>query len=309
MDAVYIKMAAINDTEVTVENNIVESWKREQIELKKKLVTEDCVNWGDSTEDPFNNVNLIGGVDISFPKEDSDHACACLVVLTFPELEVVYEDLTMIHLTSPYVPEYLAFREVGFLVDAISRLGESKPELLPQVILVDGNGMLHPRGFGIACHLGVLTNIPTVGVAKTLFHVDGIERDSKHAEKIKNLLKTSGDSFPLLGSSGRTWGKALRSTQQACNPIYVSVGHKIGLETATSLTHACCLYRIPEPIRQADIRSREYLRQHYTEELKNCSCRTQNNDNDALTVIQNNEINQESLVDDASQAFDDLKLS
>lgn len=61
---------------------------REQIELKKKLVIEDCVKWGDSNEDPFNNLNLIGGVDISFPKEDSDHACTCLVVLTFPELEV-----------------------------------------------------------------------------------------------------------------------------------------------------------------------------------------------------------------------------
>jgi len=155
----------------------------------------------------------------------------------------------MVHLTSPYVPEYLAFREVGFLVDAISRLQRHKPELLPQVILVDGNGMLHPRGFGIACHLGVLTDIPTVGVAKTLFHVDGIERDSYHAEQIKNL-KTTGDSFPLQGSSGIIWGKALRSTQGSCNPIYVSVGHKIGLDTAVSLTHACCQYRIPEPIRQ-----------------------------------------------------------
>ncbi|XP_078347291.1 endonuclease V-like [Oculina patagonica] len=181
--------------------------------------------------------------------------------------------------------------------------------MLFKVILVDGNGMLHPRGFGIACHLGVLTDIPTVGVAKTLFHVDGIERDSKHADQIKNLLKTSGDCFPLLGSSGTTWGKALRSTQQACNPIYVSVGHKIGLETAVSLTHACCQYRIPEPIRQADIRSREYLRQHYTEELRNCSCRTQNNEENASTAEKDNEKTQENLVDDTCQTFTDLKLS
>lgn len=67
---------------------------REQIELKKKLVIEDCVKWGESNEDPFNNLNLIGGVDISFPKEDSDHACACLVVLTFPELEVGFTPFT-----------------------------------------------------------------------------------------------------------------------------------------------------------------------------------------------------------------------
>ncbi|KAJ7378297.1 hypothetical protein OS493_023544 [Desmophyllum pertusum] len=269
----------------TVENDIVETWKREQIELKKKLVSEDCVNWGVSTEEPFSNLNLIGGVDISFPKGDADHACACLVVLNFPELEVVYEDLSMVHLTSPYVPEYLAFREVGFLVDLISRLGKDKPELLPQVILVDGNGMLHPRGFGIACHLGVLTDIPTVGVAKTLFHVDGIERDSYHADQ------------------------ALRSTQQACNPIYVSVGHKIGLETAVSLTHACCQYRIPEPIRQADIRSREYLRQHYTKELNNCSCKMQSSDTDASTEDKDDQRNRGDLVDNTCQTFNDLKLS
>lgn len=266
-------MAEGHDRESLVEDAIVEKWKREQIELKKKLVCKDCIIWGESTSNPFSNLSLIGGVDISFVKDDPDHACACLVVLSFPELEVLYEDLTLVHLKLPYIPEFLAFREVGFLVEAVSKLKEVKPHLLPQIILVDGNGMLHPRGFGIACHLGVLTDIPTVGVAKTLFHVDGIKKDSKHADQIKNCLKSNGDSFSLIGDFGTIWGKALRSTQQSHNPIYISVGHKIGLETAVSLVHATCRFRIPEPIRQADIRSREYLRQHYPKELENCACR------------------------------------
>ncbi|KAK2557144.1 Endonuclease V [Acropora cervicornis] len=173
--------------------------------------------------------------------------------------KIVYEDLRMVHLTLPYVPEYLAFREVKFLVELISTMKKQKPNIFPQAILVDGNGMLHPRDFGIACHLGVVTDIPTVGVAKKLFHVDGIEHNSQHADQIRNELKVSGDSFPLQGSSGKIWGKALRSTQESVNPIYVSIGHKIGLETA------------------ADIKSREYLRQHYAEQLKSCSCRIKTN--------------------------------
>lgn len=303
---------ASNDSEESeqlVENEIVETWKREQIELKEKLVTDNCIKWGVSSDEPFSELNLIGGVDISFPKGDPDHACACLIVLSFPELKVVYEDLTMVHLSSPYVPEYLAFREVEFLVNCVSRLLTSKPELVPQVILVDGNGMLHPRGFGIACHLGVLTGIPTVGVAKTLFHVDGIQRDSQHADQIKNLLKTSGDSFPLQGSSGTIWGKALRSTDRSCNPIYVSVGHKIGLETAVRLTHACCQYRIPEPIRQADIRSREYLRQHYMEELKSCSCKKETTINNKISTVEKDQQgNGESHLEELQQSVDDINL-
>lgn len=261
-----------------LEEEEVETWKREQIELRKKVVTVDCVPWSKPERDrEFSALKLIGGVDISFPKGDTKHACACLVVLSFPELKIVYEDLRMVHLTFPYVREYLAFREVKFLVELISTMEKQKPNIFPQVILVDGNGMLHPRDFGIACHLGVVTDIPTVGVAKKLFHVDGIEHNSQHADQIRNELKVSGDSFPLQGSSGKIWGKALRSTQKSVNPIYVSIGHKIGLETAVKLTHACCHYRVPEPIRQADIKSREYLRQHYAEKLKSCSCRIKTN--------------------------------
>ncbi|KAL1273003.1 hypothetical protein QQF64_028865 [Cirrhinus molitorella] len=75
-----------------------------------------------------------------------------------------------------------------------------------------------------------------------------------------NALQKSGDSFPLATTSGRVLGKALRSSQSSIKPVYVSVGHRITLDTAVRLTHNCCLYRVPEPIRQADIRSREYLR-------------------------------------------------
>ncbi|XP_045425590.1 endonuclease V isoform X2 [Lemur catta] len=229
-------------------------WTREQARLKARVVDRDTEAW---QRDPaFSGLQRVGGVDVSFVKGDSASACASLVVLSYPELKVVYEESRMVSLTAPYVSGFLAFREVPFLVDAVRRLQAKEPGLMPQVILVDGNGVLHHRGFGVACHLGVLTGLPCIGVAKKLLHVDGLKNNALHKEKIQ-LLQAGGDSFPLTGSSGTVLGMALRSHDHSTKPLYISVGHKTGLQTAVRLTHRCCRFRIPEP---ADIRSREHVR-------------------------------------------------
>ncbi|XP_059003711.1 endonuclease V isoform X1 [Mustela lutreola] len=232
-------------------------WKREQARLKALVVVGDTEAW--QRDAALSGLRRVGGVDVSFVKGDGVRACASLVVLSYPELEVVYEDCCMVSLTAPYVSGFLAFREVPFLVDAVRRLREKEPRLVPQVLLVDGNGVLHHRGFGVACHLGVLTDLPCVGVAKKLLQVDGLENDAQHKEKIR-LLQAGGDSFPLVGGSGTVLGMALKSHDRSSRPLYVSVGHKISLEAAVRLTRGCCRFRIPEPVRQADIRSRDYIR-------------------------------------------------
>nr|KAF6286750.1 endonuclease V [Pipistrellus kuhlii] len=187
-------------------------WKREQALLKARVVDQDTEAW---QRDPaFAGLQRVGGVDVSFVKGDSVRACASLVVLSYPELEV---------------------------------------------LLVDGNGVLHPRGFGVACHLGVLTDLPCVGVAKKLLQVDGLEKDALHQDQIR-LLRAGGDSFPLTGRSGAVLGRALRSHDGSSKPLYISVGHKMSLETAVRLTRSCCRFRVPEPVRQADIRSRDFIR-------------------------------------------------
>nr|XP_058904333.1 endonuclease V isoform X4 [Kogia breviceps] len=276
---------------------ILSLWKREQALLKTLVVDRDTEAW---QRDPaFSGLQRVGGVDVSFVKGDSVSACASLVVLSYPELEVMYEDCRMVSLTAPYVSGFLAFREVPFLVDAVQQLREKEPRLMPQVLFVDGNGVLHhrvlcsrgkvqqasgvapiptlslncwahcltspassssaPAGFGVACHLGVLTDLPCIGVAKKLLQVDGLENNALHKEKIR-LLKAGGDSFPLMGGSGTVLGMALKSHDHSTKPLYVSVGHKMSLEAAVRLTHGCCKFRIPEPVRQADIRSRDYIR-------------------------------------------------
>ncbi|XP_055509821.1 endonuclease V-like isoform X2 [Leucoraja erinacea] len=234
-------------------------WESQQVELKKQMVDHNTEDW-QSNED-FAGLERVGGVDLSFIKEDEVNACASLVVLSYPDLEVIYEECRMVCLNAPYVSGFLAFREAPFLEEAVRRLQHKDPSLLPQVILVDGNGMLHHREFGVACHLGVLTDLPCIGVAKNLLHVDGLEEKHLLKEKIKDLHE-GGNAFTLTGTSGKVLGMALKSCEKSTKPIYVSVGHRISLDTATRLTHSCCKYRVPEPIRQADIRSREYIRRN-----------------------------------------------
>ncbi|MXQ87152.1 hypothetical protein E5288_WYG007516 [Bos mutus] len=228
---------------------ILLDWKREQASLKARVVDRDTEAW---QRDPaFSGLQRVGGVDVSFVKDDSGSACASLVVLSYPELE----DCRMVTLTAPYVSGFLAFRELPFLVDAVQQLRQREPRLMPQAT----SSSFAPAGFGVACHLGVLTDLPCIGVAKKLLQVDGLENNALHKEKIQ-LLKAGGDSFPLMGGSGTVLGRALRSHDHSTKPLYVSVGHKISLEAAVRLTHSCCKFRIPEPVRQADIRSRDYIR-------------------------------------------------
>lgn len=251
-----------------VDEKLREEWEREQLKLKRRCLAKDApavekmmkvIKKG--SEETFH----IGGVDVSFIKGNLVDACAALVVLSFPDLKIVYKRLEMIQLTLPYVPGYLALREVEPLKKLYSHLFDNAPHYKPSVIFVDGNGQLHPREFGLACHLGVELGVPCVGVAKTMMHVDGIADDETHKTKQLTLLKKAGDMFPLITSSGKMLGMAVRSTDSAPNPIYVSVGHRISLQSAVALVLKCCKYRIPEPTRHADQLSRKYLAEGRTD--------------------------------------------
>ncbi|XP_024055252.1 endonuclease V isoform X7 [Terrapene carolina triunguis] len=180
-------------------------WEREQAQLKANVIEEDTEEWQKNST--FAGLERVGGADLSYVKGNDTIACASLVVLSYPDLEVLYEDCQMVTVSAPYVAGYLAFREAPFLVEAAQRLQEREPGLRPQVLLVDGNGVLHHRGFGVACHLGVLTGLPCIGVAKNLLQVDGLAKDEQHKGQIRDL-QMGGDVFPLRGTSGRVLGMA-----------------------------------------------------------------------------------------------------
>jgi endonuclease V len=132
-------------------------WEEFQNNMKKEVITKD------SSEDFFNKIKYIGGVDISFDKNDPNKCCVYLIVLDFKNLSVVYEDYKNETLTIPYISGFLGFREVSHYKDFITKLKQSKPELLPDIILVDGFGTLHQREYGSASHLGVECDIATIG--------------------------------------------------------------------------------------------------------------------------------------------------
>ncbi|NXC19519.1 ENDOV Endonuclease, partial [Corythaeola cristata] len=198
---------------------------REQARLRGSVVEEDTEEW--QKEPSFAGLERVGGVDLSYPKGDDSRACASLVVLSFPALEVLYEDCRMVAVSAPYVAGFLAFREVPFLVEAVQRLQQEEPRLKPQV-----------------WHVSVSR------VAKNLLQVDGLVRDELHREQIRSLQR-EGDMFPLTGASGRVLGMvSCEDYNNSSKPLYVSVGHRVCLETAVCLVKSCCRYRIPEPIRQ-----------------------------------------------------------
>ena len=230
---------------------LLEKWRKEQNELKKLLIETDQIP---------DNLERIAGMDISASKTNPDIAIVALVVCDFKNnFKVLYEKFEFVKMTQPYVPGFLAFREVDHLIKLINELKELKPELLPQVILTDGNGILHSNRFGLACHLGVLSSIPTIGCGKTVFSVDGITKYSVK-EASKGLYK-GGDFIYLKGNSGSTWGAALRCTDNSIDPIIVNIGHKISLDSAINLVNICCLFRVPEPIRVADKKSRSLIKE------------------------------------------------
>ena len=229
----------------------LKKWEKEQENLKNNLCHED---------DPLlNDIMFIGGLDISYDKNDKKSGISGLVILDYRSLNIVYEDYNLVKIDEPYIPGFLAFREVKHLVKLVENLKMNASQFLPQVILLDGNGILHPKGFGLACHLGVLTDMPTIGCSKSVFSIDGITKD-KVKEIAKNNLKNKGDSYELIGSSGRQWGYALKSSKEDEDPLIISMGNKISNQMALKIVKKMCKKRIPEPIRLADLITRRLIK-------------------------------------------------
>jgi deoxyribonuclease V len=188
--------------------------------------------------DAFGEVRLLGGVDVSNNRFDPEQRIfAAVVALSFPDLRVVETAGAAARAGMPYIPGLLGFREIPALLAAWAKL-RAKPDL----VLVDGHGVAHPRRLGIASHLGVVLDQPVIGVAKSILVG---KADPPLPEEV-------GAETPLLWRGERI-GTALRTRRRA-NPLFVSVGHRVSLETAVAwVRRATRGYRLPEPTRQAHL--------------------------------------------------------
>ncbi len=186
-----------------------------------------------ATEDLFGEVRLVAGVDVGFG-EHGKIARAAVVVLNFPSLSLHEQSVVRLPVAFPYVPGLLSFREAPVVLDALANLA-----VLPDLLLCDGQGIAHPRRFGIACHLGVLTGIPAIGVAK-----------KRLVGRHGTLAEEKGARVPLLHKE-EVIGTVLRS-RDGVRPLYVSAGHRIGLESSVRYVMACLTrFRLPETTRMA----------------------------------------------------------
>ena len=197
------------------------------IEIQQTLRTEVI------TRDRFGVVNYVAGVDVGFEAEGTITRAA-VAVLSYPELQLCDQAIARRPTTFPYIPGFLSFREVPAVLDALEKV-----KIVPDLLLCDGQGIAHPRRFGIACHLGVLTHLPAIGVAKSRLI-------GKHAE----VSEKRGTWEPLY-DRGEAIGAVLK-TRPNTNPLYISLGHRISLETAIAYVMGCTTkYRLPETTRFA----------------------------------------------------------
>jgi len=193
-----------------------------------------------------------------FFHDNNKDAVAALVVCEFPSLRVVFERMRVVKLTAPYIAGYLAFREVSFLIELIEEVKKTAPAFLPQVILVDGNGILHYRKFGLACHLGVLVDIPTIGVAKKLLCIEGVTE--RQVETLsRNHLHLPCHHADIKSDSGTSIASVIK-TGVTPSLLYVSQGHRVSLATSVAIVKKCMSNGgLPAPVDQADLRSRAYV--------------------------------------------------
>ncbi len=194
-----------------------------QKELRKQVITSDQLG----------SVRYVAGVDVGF-EQAGEVTRAAVAILRFPELDLVEQAVAKAPTNFPYIPGLLSFREIPALLMALEKIKQE-----PDIILCDGQGIAHPRRMGIATHLGLLIDKPTIGVGKSLL-----------VGKYQMPPEAQGKWSPLI-HNGETIGAVLR-TRSGYNPLFISPGHKVSLQTSIEYVLKCTTkYRLPETTRMA----------------------------------------------------------
>jgi len=202
---------------------------KQAIEIQKTLAGEvSCINH-------IATPRYIAGVDISVNKF-SKTGRGAVVVLTYPDLQIVEAQVVTDRIEFPYVPGLLSFREASLILAAFEKV-----KITPDILMVDGQGIAHPRRIGIASHLGLILGIPSIGCAKSRLC-------GEH-----KLPGAAAGSFTELKDNGEVIGAVLR-TRDNIKPLYISIGHMVDLPAAVRwVLNCCCGYRLPEPTRLAHL--------------------------------------------------------
>jgi deoxyribonuclease V len=209
---------------------------REAVRIQRELAEQICLS-------PFSSgYRYVAGADVAYSKKDST-LFAAVVVLEYPSAKEVLSRTAEGEATFPYIPGLLSFREAPLLLRVFQEL-----PVTPDIVIFDGQGLAHPRCFGLACHVGLFLDVPSVGCAKSRLIGEHDEPAAKRG------------SFAPLTYNGKTVGAVVR-TRDNVKPVYISPGHKVDVESAVRVILKTCRgYRLPEPTRLAHLLSQKAKR-------------------------------------------------
>jgi deoxyribonuclease V len=218
--------------------NPLHSWN---VSAKQAIQIQEALKKSIILKNSFSNVKAIGGGDVAYSK-DGDFLFGAIVILSFPNLEILDMATTDGKISLHYIPGFLSFREGPILIKTFQRL-----KLKPDVMIYDGQGIAHPRGMGLASHMGLWLDLPSIGCAKTPLLDEFV------------FPEGSKGSYEWIRKEGKKVGAVLR-TRENVKPLFVSPGHRIDLPTSIQLIlESCKGYRFPEPLRKAHQVSRSML--------------------------------------------------
>lgn len=198
------------------------------IQIQEELARRLVLRWEGG------RIRLVAGADFSYSRA-GDRIAAVIVVMRVPRLELVEVVSAVRKVDFPYIPGFLSFREVPAFIEAFRKIRSQ-----PDVTLLDGNGIAHPRRLGLASHAGILLDIPTIGCAKSPFFP--FDPPAPHR----------GASTPFRNPNGQKVGDCLR-TRASVKPVFVSPGHRVDFSHSRRVVLLCSRLRIPEPLRQAHL--------------------------------------------------------
>lgn len=219
---VDFKNILFEDFQIT-QRKPLERLREEQLALKKEIYLQDKI--------ALESITTLAGVDASY---SYDQAFGAVVVLDFHTLEVIETQTVQSKIQFPYIPTYLSYHELPITIRLLEKL-----KLAPDIILFDGNGVLHPLNMGLATHAGIIFDMPTIGIAKKLLR-----------GTLTNIIDT-GKNLQRILDNEQLIGYGLKPISTKKNLVYVSPGNHLSFNSALGIARKLCLHRVPEPIRHA----------------------------------------------------------